>query len=305
MVQAVKVTAAAMALAWRGLMFCASAAVVGTAAAAEEAAAKGVLGTGLSLENALLSLFAVVVGAILLFQLTRKKLNLPPGPAPVPIFGNWLQVGDDLNHNNLSELSKKFGDCFLLRMGQRNLTVVSSPELAKEVLHTQGVEFGSRTRNVVLDIFTGNGQDMVFTVYSEHWRRMRRIMTAPFFTNKVVTSLRSRWEKEVDYVLEDLKTMEGATTTGVVIRRRLQLMMYNFMYLMMFDRRFPSEDDELYNRLKVLNAERSRLSQSFEFNYGDFIPILRPFLRKYLNHCRYIKEKRLGLFKEHFLSERK
>ncbi|KAM2424559.1 hypothetical protein ACFX1W_022109 [Malus domestica] len=44
----------------------------------------------------------------------------------------------------IQELPKKFGDCFLLRIGQRNLVVVSSPELAKEVLHTQGVEFRSR-----------------------------------------------------------------------------------------------------------------------------------------------------------------
>jgi trans-cinnamate 4-monooxygenase len=55
-------------------------------------------------------------------------------------------------------MSQKYGDVFLLRMGQRNLVVVSSPDIAKDVLHTQGVEFGSRTRNVVFDIFTGNGE---------------------------------------------------------------------------------------------------------------------------------------------------
>ena len=35
-------------------------------------------------------------------------------------------------------------DLLLLRMGQRNLVVVSSSELAMEVLHTHGVEFRSR-----------------------------------------------------------------------------------------------------------------------------------------------------------------
>lgn len=102
---------------------------------------------------------------------------------------NDLQVGDDLNHKNLMNMAKKFGEIFLLRMGVRNLVVVSSPDLAREVLHSQGVEFGSRTRNVVLDIFTGKGQDMVFTVYGDHWRKMRRIMTVPFFTNKVIIHL--------------------------------------------------------------------------------------------------------------------
>ncbi|GLJ36972.1 hypothetical protein SUGI_0748220 [Cryptomeria japonica] len=258
-----------------------------------------------AIEKSLVALFVVVVGAVVVNKLRGKKFKLPPGPLVVPIFGNWLQVGDDLNHRNLTDLAKKFGKILLLKMGQRNLVVVSSPDLAKEVLHTQGVEFGSRTRNVVFDIFTGKGQDMVFTVYGEHWRKMRRIMTVPFFTNKVVQQYRFAWEDEIRRVVEDVRLRPEASTSGIVIRRRLQLMMYNIMYRMMFDRRFESEDDPLFVKLKALNGERSRLAQSFEYNYGDFIPILRPFLRGYLKLCKEIKETRLNFFKENFVEERK
>ncbi|KAI4306289.1 hypothetical protein L6164_029578 [Bauhinia variegata] len=259
----------------------------------------------LLLEKTLLGLFVAVVVAITISKLRGRKFKLPPGPLPVPIFGNWLQVGDDLNHRNLTDLAKKFGDIFLLRMGQRNLVVVSSPELAKEVLHTQGVEFGSRTRNVVFDIFTGKGQDMVFTVYGEHWRKMRRIMTVPFFTNKVVQQYRHGWEHEAQQVVEDVKKNPDSATNGIVLRRRLQLMMYNNMYRIMFDRRFESENDPLFQKLRALNGERSRLAQSFDYNYGDFIPILRPFLRGYLKICKEVKETRLKLFKDYFVEERK
>nr|USH99604.1 cinnamate 4-hydroxylase [Cephalotaxus hainanensis] len=259
----------------------------------------------MDLFNGLVALFVVLVGGIFLSKLRSKKLRLPPGPLAVPIFGNWLQVGDDLNHRNLSDFARKYGEIFLLKMGQRNLVVVSSPDLAKEVLHTQGVEFGSRTRNVVFDIFTGKGQDMVFTVYGEHWRKMRRIMTVPFFTNKVVQQYRFAWEDEIQSAVEDIKKRPESSTTGIVIRRRLQLMMYNIMYKMMFDRRFESEEDPLFLRLKALNGERSRLAQSFDYNYGDFIPILRPFLRGYLKICKEVKERRIALFKDYFVEERK
>ena len=257
------------------------------------------------IEKALLAVFFAIILAVGISRFLGRKLKMPPGPLPVPVFGNWLQVGDDLNHRNLTDYAKKFGDIFQLRMGQRNLVVVSSPDLAKDVLHTQGVEFGSRTRNVVFDIFTGKGQDMVFTVYGEHWRKMRRIMTVPFFTNKVVQQYRAGWEDEAARVVEDVKKNPDSTTTGIVLRRRLQLMMYNNMYRIMFDRRFESEEDPLFVKLKALNGERSRLAQSFEYNYGDFIPILRPFLRGYLKICKEVKDRRLQLFKDHFVEERK
>ena len=193
----------------------------------------------------------------------------------------------------------------MLKMGQRNLVVVSSPDAAKGVLHTQGVEFGSRNNNIVFDTFTGNGQDMVFTEYGDHWRRMRRIMTVPFFTNKAVQHSRSAWEEEADFVIRDLKARPEAATSGVIIRKRLQLLMYNVMYRMMFDSRFETEEDPLYLKLKTLNGERSRLSQSFDYNYGDFIPILRPFLRGYLKIVKDVKDRRLALFKESFVDVRR
>ncbi|KMZ60881.1 cinnamic acid 4-hydroxylase [Zostera marina] len=146
---------------------------------------------------------------------------------------------------------------------------------------------------------------MVFTIYGDHWRKMRRIMTVPFFTNKVVQQYRFGWEDETKRVVEDLKANPKAATEGTVLRRRLQLMMYNNLYRIMFDRRFESEDDPLFLKLKALNGERSKLAQSFDYNYGDFIPILRPFLKGYLKKCQELKDNRIKLFKDYFVDERR
>ncbi|GJN21032.1 hypothetical protein PR202_gb08477 [Eleusine coracana subsp. coracana] len=228
-----------------------------------------------------------------------------PGPASVPVFGNWLQVGNDLNHRFLASLAARYGPVFRLRLGVRNLVVVSDPSLAAEVLHTQGVEFGSRPRNVVFDVFTSRGADMVFTEYGEHWRRMRRVMTPPFFTHRVVQQYAPRWEAEIHAVVADLSSDSVAQTCGVVVRRRLQLMLYNIMYGMMFDARFESVDDPLFIQATQFNSERSRLAQSFEYNYGDFIPVLRPFLRGYLNKCRDLQTRRLAFFNDNYVQNRR
>ncbi|XP_059636835.1 cytochrome P450 CYP73A100-like [Cornus florida] len=231
--------------------------------------------------------------------------NLPPGPRSIPIFGNWLQVGNDLNHRLLATMSQTYGPLFLLKLGSKKLAVVSDPELANQVLHTQGVEFGSRPRNVVFDIFTGNGQDMVFTIYGDHWRKMRRIMTLPFFTNKVVHHYSDMWEEEMDTVVHDLMNDQKVRKEGIVIRKRLQLMLYNIMYRMMFDTKFESQEDPLFIEATGFNSERSRLAQSFEYNYGDFIPLLRPFLRGYLNKCRDLQRRRLSFFNNYYVESRR
>ncbi|GFP80526.1 trans-cinnamate 4-monooxygenase [Phtheirospermum japonicum] len=247
------------------------------------------------------TLLGLAATAALISKIRGKRLKLPPGPTPLPIFGSWLQIGNNLDHHILAEHADRYGDVSLVRMGQLNVVAVSSPELAKQVLVTQGVEFGSRSRNIVFDIFTGKGQDMIFTEYGEHWRRMRRIVTVPFFTNKVVQQQRGEWEKEAAAVVEDVRGDPAAASEGVVLRRRLQLMVYNNVYKIMFGVRFESEEDGLFVKVKEGNGERSRLGQDLNYNFGDFIPFLRPFLRGYLKVCKEVTRRRLTLYRDSFL----
>ena len=265
------------------------------------------LASYLSISPPLIASFLPLAPLILylFYSISKRSASLPPGPLSIPLFGNWLQVGNDLNHQLLASMAQKYGPVFLLKLGSKNLAVVSDPELASQVLHTQGVEFGSRPRNVVFDIFTGNGQDMVFTVYGDHWRKMRRIMTLPFFTNKVVHHYSEMWEEEMELVVDDLRNKESVKSEGLVIRKRLQLMLYNIMYRMMFDSKFESQEDPLFIQATRFNSERSRLAQSFDYNYGDFIPFLRPFLRGYLNKCRELQSSRLAFFNNYYVEKRR
>eukprot|EP00250_Pteridium_aquilinum_P002897 c13137_g1_i1 orf=1-630(-) len=192
------------------------------------------------------SLIALIGAFFLVKVVQRLWVKLPPGPFAWPIVGNWSLLRSGLTPQILAKVARKYGDICLLQMGQRKVLVISSPDTAKEILQTQGVEFGSRARNLVFDMTTGQGQDLVFADYGEHWRKMRRIATLPFFTNKVVQQSRLAWEEEIIRAMDDIKATPGSTSTGIIIRDRLQLMMYNIVYHMMFRRTFSGLDDPLY-----------------------------------------------------------
>lgn len=58
-------------------------------------------------------------------------------------------------------------------------------------------------------------------------------------------------------MVEDVKKVPEASTTGIVIGRRLQMMMYNKMYRIIFDRRFDREDDPSFLKLKIEGVSSS------------------------------------------------
>jgi hypothetical protein len=48
----------------------------------------------------------------------RLSANLPPGPLSIPIFRNWLQVGNDLNHLVLVTMAQTYGPKVILYKNQ-------------------------------------------------------------------------------------------------------------------------------------------------------------------------------------------
>ncbi|KAL2607873.1 hypothetical protein R1flu_026446 [Riccia fluitans] len=131
----------------------------------------------LTLQNVLYALLAASLIVILIMELSKPRLKLPPGPKAVPVFGNWLQVG-----NYLIPEFTGYGE-----------------EVRRNIPAKDG------------------GQDMVFILYGD----------------------------------------PTASTTGCIVRKRLQLMTYNIMYRMLFDRRFETMDDELF---KMVGADRPKAS---------------------------------------------
>lgn len=134
---------------------------------------------------------------LIIFRRSKPpSLNLPPGPPPLPIIGNMHQVGV-LSHTSLWSLSKTYGPLMHLRLGSIPTLVVSSAELAKEVMKYQDLNFCSRPPFVSQKRLSYNFMDIAFVPYGEYWREMRKVSIVELFNTKRIQSFGFIREEEV------------------------------------------------------------------------------------------------------------
>ncbi|KAH0775734.1 hypothetical protein KY290_007145 [Solanum tuberosum] len=70
-------------------------------------------------------------------------------------------------HHVLRDLAKKYGPLMHLQLGEVSVIVVTSSEMAKQVLKTHDLAFASRPKRLVMDIITYDSRDIAFSPYGE------------------------------------------------------------------------------------------------------------------------------------------
>lgn len=133
----------------------------------------------------LTSTLAVSVVLILFYRAQGRAsdLRLLPGPRAWPIVGNLGLLGP-LAHLDLAKLTQKYGPLFRLRLGSIDSIIVSSPEIAKEILKTHDHVFASRPSLVQGKILAYNWQDGFTGPHGPYTRYVRKIFTLELLTAK-------------------------------------------------------------------------------------------------------------------------
>uniref|UniRef100_A0A3B5QNF5 Cytochrome P450 2K4-like n=1 Tax=Xiphophorus maculatus TaxID=8083 RepID=A0A3B5QNF5_XIPMA len=121
-----------------------------------------VLGVGLLF----IILYLVTVGS------SRETGKEPPGPKPLPLLGNLLQLDLQRPYKTLCELSKKYGSVFTVYFGPKKVVVLAGYRTVREALVNYADEFGERgITPMFVDLTKHRG---ILFSNGETWKEMRR-----------------------------------------------------------------------------------------------------------------------------------
>ncbi|XP_038989690.1 premnaspirodiene oxygenase-like [Phoenix dactylifera] len=156
-------------------------------------------------------LFAFLLFVLIVIKLTKSTATrkLPPSPWKLPIIGHLHHLLGALPHRALRELSRRHGPLMHLRLGQVDHIIVSSPEMAREILKTQDLIFASRDKILASKAFY-DGADIIFAPYGSYWRELRKICVIELLSAKRVKSFSTLRQEEMSNLVEYISTMNNS-----------------------------------------------------------------------------------------------
>ncbi|GLT40259.1 hypothetical protein SLA2020_144080 [Shorea laevis] len=224
----------------------------------------------------LMALGSLVLGGFLLFSLPlylklrrASKLNLPPSPPKLPIIGNLHQLGK-LPHRSLLALSHKYGPLMLLHIGQCPTLVVSSAEMAREIMKNHDVVFSNRPNIMAMEILFYGRTDIGFAPYGECWRQLRKICVRELLSIKRVQSFQFIREEEVTVLIDKLRSA-SLERSSVNLSEMISVVVNNIVTRCVFSRRAEKEDGRISKLAKLTRQVMSLLSSPC---FGDVVPLL-------------------------------
>ncbi|WCJ42037.1 cytochrome P450 family 71 subfamily B polypeptide 7 [Euphorbia peplus] len=134
--------------------------------------------------------------------------NLPPGPWKLPFIGHMHHLIGCLPHHKMRDLSQKHGPIMHLQLGELTNIIISSPQVAKQVLKTHDLNFAQRPHISSVKFFSYDFQDMTFSPYGDHSKQLRKIVTMELLATKRVESFRSIREEETSRLVEQISSSE-------------------------------------------------------------------------------------------------
>ncbi|XP_035272683.1 cytochrome P450 2F2-like isoform X3 [Anguilla anguilla] len=230
------------------------------------------------------SVILLWIGFSLLFLLfrTRRPKNFPPGPWPVPIFGNLLQLNLVNPLDDLRKLSERYGKVYSIYIGSKPAVVLNGLQAMKDALVTQSVEFAGRPQDLLINHLNEN-KGVVFA-YGPVWKEHRRFTLTTlrnFGLGK--RSMEERILGEVSYIASDLENNAGKAIDSQILFHKAA---FNIICTVLFGTRYKHEDEFLQHNIRYIKEVTKIVNGPWDMIY-EMLPLLRhlplPFQKAFHN----------------------
>ncbi|XP_073454683.1 cytochrome P450 2G1-like [Aquarana catesbeiana] len=197
-------------------------------------------------------ILAILISCLVVYS-TWDKLyrgrNLPPGPTPLPLVGNLLQIKRGEMVKSLMEVGARYGPVYTLYFGHRPIVILNGYTAVKEALVDQGEEFSGRGRMHSVDkIFDGFG--VVFS-NGERWKQLRRFsLTTLRNFGMGKRSIEERIQEEAQCLIKELHNFKQKPVDP---RNILVQAISNVICSVVFGNRFEYEDLKFLKLINLFN----------------------------------------------------
>nr|CAD20576.2 putative cytochrome P450 [Coleus scutellarioides] len=192
----------------------------------------------------LLILFSLPLAVVLYHLFYRLRYRIPPGPRPWPVVGNLYDV-KPVRFRCFAEWAQLFGPTFSVWFGSTLNVIVSSSELAKEVLKEKDGQLADRHRSRSAVKLSRDGKDLIWADYGPHYVKVRKVCTVVLFSPKRLELLRPIREDEITVMVESIYQDSAASGKSVVIKKYLASMAFHNITRLVFGKRFVNSEGEV------------------------------------------------------------
>ncbi|XP_051002414.1 cytochrome P450 2C50-like isoform X27 [Acomys russatus] len=191
-----------------------------------------------------------------LWKQSSERRKLPPGPTPLPVIGNFLQIDGKNINQTFTKLSKAYGPVFTLYLGGQPTVVLHGYEAVKEALIDHGEEFAGRGRLPVFDKVV-KGMGVAFSS-GNIWKDTRRLSLMTLRNLGMgKRSIEDRVQEEAQCLVEELRKTNGSPCDPTFI---LGCAPCNVICSIIFQNRFDYKDEDFLNLMQRLNENTHILS---------------------------------------------
>ncbi|XP_020019995.2 cytochrome P450 2C18-like [Castor canadensis] len=250
---------------------------------------------------ALVLVLVLTLSCLLLLSFWRQSSGrgkLPPGPTPLPLIGNVLQIDIKNISKSLTNLSKVYGPVFTLYFGLKPSVVLHGYEAVKEALVDLGEEFAGRGSFPVSER-VNKGLGILFS-NGKRWKEIRRfsLMTLRNF-GMGKRSIEERVQEEAHCLVEEFRKTNGEPCDPTFV---LCCAPCNVICSIIFQKRFDYKDQTFLNLMGKFE-ENHRLMSTPWIQICNTFPVIIDYLpgshNKILKNFADVKSYVLEKVKEH------